>query len=169
MLRRFVLLLLAGVAPVAAGCGDERGAGAETPGAAVKAFLQPFAEAPAPGSEAGDSEVDCGAAVAALTAYTGDTGGMTSPSTIASEVRREETDGDSSLVTVHLRYGSGDDTPESLRPPAEGTAKVLVVRRDGRWWVATPQAFNPLHTADGGFTVGELRAEHRELLESAKR
>ncbi len=48
------------------------------------------------------------------------------------------------------------------------TVKVLTVRRGGRWFVATPDAVNPLHARTGGFTEAQLRADHAKLLAAAK-
>jgi hypothetical protein len=117
--------------------------------------------------ESGGSRVECGGVVLLLTGYTGDTGEMAQPSKITGTPVSAETRGDTSIVTVDLRYESSYRLLPA--PPREATAKVLVVRRDGRWWVATPQAFNPLHTRDGGFSERELRAQHEELLAAAAR
>lgn len=114
-----------------------------------------------------DPRFNCGAEVVLRVSYTGDTGKMLPPSKISGTPVSADTSGDESIVSVAMRYDSdqryGSTAP---RPSAAATIKVLVVKREGSWWVATPQAFNPLHAADGGFRESELRDQHEELLAS---
>jgi hypothetical protein len=115
--------------------------------------------------DAGENErANCGALVVLHVQYTGDTGEMAAPTRIAGTPVDTETTGDESVVTVAMRY-SADPDNSAPAPPAEARIRVLVVRRDDRWYIATPRAFNPLETRDGGMTADELRAEHRRLLE----
>lgn len=113
-----------------------------------------------------DPQVNCGAAVVFLVMYTGDTGKMLPPTKIFGSPVSAETSADASTVTVDMRYESppplgADTTPP---PPSKATIKVLVVKREGSWWVATPQAFNPLFAAEGGLSESQLRDQHRKLL-----
>ena len=112
-----------------------------------------------------DGRIACGGITYMLVAYTGDTGRMAAPSSIAGTPTSAETDGDTSVVTVEMEYRSRSTGRTSPPPPPKATIKVLAVERDGSWWVATPAAFNPLKAADGGMTEPELRAEHRRLLD----
>jgi hypothetical protein len=112
-----------------------------------------------------DPRVNCGAVVVLLVMYTGDTGQMAPPRTISGNPVSADTAGDRSVVSVAMRYEIDErQTYTAPPPPPEATVNVLVVKRDGSWWVATPQAFNPLHAADGGYNEFELRQLHEELL-----
>jgi hypothetical protein len=112
-----------------------------------------------------DPLVNCGAVVVLLVPYTGDTGEMLPPSRISGTPVSARTSTDESIVTVEMQYASDDRQGSSASaPPAKATIKVLVVKRDGSWWVANPQAFNPVQAADGGFEESALRDQHEELL-----
>lgn len=87
-----------------------------------------------------DPRVNCGATVVLAVMYTGDTGQMAAPSAISGRTVATRTSSDRSVVSVEI------------------------VRRNGSWWVATPEALNPLHATDGGYSESELRQQHRELL-----
>jgi hypothetical protein len=50
----------------------------------------------------------------------------------------------------------GQREDERARPPTE------------RWYIATPQAVNPLQARDAGFNDAELGAERGKLLEAAQ-
>jgi hypothetical protein len=178
---------------VLASC-DGDGSGASSPEAAVEEFLAPFAEEYRPeGSTAGeeiqefwastcarvdprirprlrledegsiDPDVSCGAVVVLLVAETGDTSGMAPPSKILGTPVSAETSFDESIVTVDMRYESRWEWGRRALP-AKARIKVLAIKRQGAWWVATPQAFNPLSAAEGGLSESELRDEHKELL-----
>ena len=113
-----------------------------------------------------DPQVNCGAAVVLLVMYTGDTGKMLPPTKIFGSPVSAETSADTSIVTVDTRY----ESPPALGahsaqpPPSKARVKVLVVKREGSWWVATPQAFNPLFAAEGGLSESQLRDQHKKLL-----
>lgn len=112
-----------------------------------------------------DPRVSCGATVVLAVMYTGDTGQMAAPSAISGRPVGTDTSRDESVVRVEMRYRIDESrTYTAPAPPAVATVNVLVVKRDGSWWVATPKAFNPLHAADGGYSESELRKQHRELL-----
>jgi hypothetical protein len=175
-----------------AGCDRDR-SGASSPEAAVEQFLEPFAEdygseAPTATEEVQefwastcarvdprirprlrfydgpvDPDVNCGALVVLLVADTGDTSGMASPSKILGTPVSAETSLDESIVTVDMRYEVLSE-PARRAPPAKARIKVLVIKRHGSWWVATPQAFNPRSAAEGGLSESELRDQHKELL-----
>jgi hypothetical protein len=186
-------IALAVVLTLVSACGGTRGA--ETPQEAVERFLDVWDDSPSrggdktvrafyeglcrrvdpdirrglgfyPGRPEGE-EVNCGADVAVLAAYTGDTAEMTPPSRITGDVLSVATEGDASVVTVRMRY-EGRATEFTPAPPAQATVKVLTVRRDSVWWVATPAALNPLEARDGGMTEEELRRDHRESLRRAE-
>jgi hypothetical protein len=177
-----------------AGCGGDGASGASSPETAVERFLAPFSEErpPTEGSTASeevkkfwagackqvdprvrrgmrfdeddpmDPLVNCGAGVVLLVSYTGDTGAMLPPSKISGTPVSAHTSADKSIVTVDMQYAT--DERYGNTAPAKATIKVLVVKRDGSWWVATPQAFNPLQAAEGGFEESALRDQHEELL-----
>jgi hypothetical protein len=75
--------------------------------------------------------------------------------------------GNTSIVTVDLRYRT---VPYIQAPPTPTRAriKVLVIKRDQRWWVATPEAFNAAYASRGGLTEPELRRSYARLLAAAK-
>src|SRR4051794_34960137 len=114
-----------------------------------------------------DPLVNCGAVVSLMVAYTGDTGPVAAPDTIKATAISAATRGDTSIVKVALRFtvGRGAMYPA---PPSPVTVKVLTVRRGGRWFVATPDAVNPVHARTGGLTEAQLRADHAKLLAAAK-
>lgn len=183
----------AALALALAGCG---GGGASSPEDAVADFLDPWAKPPRGnvgpagrktrafyrrlcrdvdpdirrGLRVDDqekySELTCGAVVSLLVAYTGDTNEMEPPTSLSGEPLSAGGEGDASVVTVDMRYAARSSSAPA--PPANARVKVLAVRRDGDWYVATPEAFNPLHARDGGFSEAELRAQHREYLDEAE-
>jgi hypothetical protein len=102
-----------------------------------------------------------------MVAYTPDGSGMAAPSTLTGAPGPAKTHADTSIVTVVMRYHAGPGATEPP-PPARATIKVLVARRDGRWWVATPDAFNPVNTRRGGLTERELRADYARLRAAAR-
>lgn len=183
--------LIVAIALLAAGCGGAPGA--DSPELAVKRFLDTWEDwgqdfdsgdrrefyarncrlvdpAIRRGAlfdeEEGYSDGNCGAGVVVAVAYTGDSGEMEDPSRISGDVVSARTEGDRAVVTVRMRYAArpGPYPP----PPASATVKVLAVRRDGAWWVATPLAFNPLKARDGGMSEAELERDHRESLARAE-
>jgi hypothetical protein len=115
---------------------------------------------------AGGERANCGAAVVLMVQYTGDTGEMRAPSRISGTPVGAETSGDESIVTVDMRYSVDSTRSRTVpAPPASARVRALVVKRGGRWYVATPRAFNPLRARDGGMSPAELRAEHDRLLD----
>jgi hypothetical protein len=117
--------------------------------------------------ERGDLRVNCGAGVVLTVMYTGDTGDMDPPSKVSGSPVSADTSASESVVTVDMHYESRPrptGEPSDTAPPANASIKVLVIKRDGAWWVATPQAFNPLAAAEGGVSEAELRRQHSELL-----
>jgi hypothetical protein len=99
------------------------------------------------------SAMNCGAAVAALTFYTGDTGPIAAPRTISGRPLSARVAGDTAIVKTAVRYAPGS--------PA--TVNVLVVKRGDEWWLATPQALNPRLAAKGGLSDAALRTEYGRL------
>jgi hypothetical protein len=194
--RRLALGLLP-LAMCAAGCGGGSGSGSGSPQGAVSGLLAPFAKPLAqrrgdakhvqaqwrslcehvdPKIRRGlhfyentkvDPLVNCGAVVGLMVDYTGDTGLVAAPETIKATPISAASRGDTSVVKVTLRFtvGPGADYPA---PPSPVTVKVLTVRRGGRWFVATPDAVNPLRTRTGGLSEAQLRADHAKLLAAAK-
>lgn len=195
--RLAALGLLALSMMCAAGCSSGSASGDGSPQEAVSGLLAPFAKLPAqrranakqvqavwrslcehvdPNIRRGlhfyektkiDPLVNCGAAVSLMVAYTGETGPVAAPDTINATPISAATRGDTSVVKVTLRFtvGRGSEYPA---PPSPVTVKVLAVRRGGRWFVATPDALNPVHARTGGLTEAQLRADHAELLAAAK-
>jgi hypothetical protein len=98
--------------------------------------------------------------------YTGDTGQMLAPTKISGSPLSAETSADTSVVTVDMRYESGKQHAgtDAPPPPSKATIRVLTVKRVGSWWVATPNAFNPLTALGGGLDEAELRELHEKLL-----
>jgi hypothetical protein len=114
-----------------------------------------------------DPLANCGAVVSLMIAYTGDTGPVAAPETIKASPLSAERRGDTSVVNVRLRF-SVRPAAQYPAPPSPVTVKVLTVRRAGRWFVATPDAVNPVHARAGGLTEAQLRADHAKLLAAAK-
>jgi hypothetical protein len=114
-----------------------------------------------------DAHTACGAVIATMVMDTGEGNGVAPPTTIAGTPRAAATRGNTSIVTVDVRYGPMP-TATLPQPPARATIKVLVVKRNGRWWVATPDAFNAKHASRGGLTASQLRRAHAELLAAAR-
>jgi hypothetical protein len=114
-----------------------------------------------------DARTGCGAVVVLMVLNPPEGSNVGSPATIAGTPRAAVTHGNTSLVTVDVRYRT---VPYINAPPTPTRAriKVLVVKRDGRWWVATPGAFNPVYADRGGLTERELRRSHARLLAAAK-
>ncbi len=77
---------------------------------------------------------------------------------------RRESRGADGFVTVRARYLRADSAAHT---ESAVTLKVLVVRRSGSWWLATPQAFNPGAASHAGLTEAQLRSEYRKLLLAA--
>jgi ketosteroid isomerase-like protein len=107
--------------------------------------------------------------VALAVAYTGDTGQMAPPSRLSGSPVGAKTSGDTSVVTVEMHYSSRKKGSSAPAPPAEAITKVLMVRRDGKWYVATPQSFNPLLARGADPSDAALRRAHRRLLATAAR
>lgn len=122
------------------GCGGDGASGASSPEAAVERF------------------------VALSVMYTGDTGQMRPPSKVVGRPVAAKTSGDQSVVSVAMRYESDPTGSTSPSPPATATIKTLVIKRDDGWWVATPEAFNPIHAAEGGYDETELVRLHQQWL-----
>jgi hypothetical protein len=116
-----------------------------------------------------DKRVNCGAVVVTYTAYTGDTGEMAPPSRISGKPVSARIKGDTSVVSVAMHYAPPKRSVTAPDPPATARIKVLVVRRDGGWFVATPQAFNPRHARVDQFDENALREQHRALLAAARK
>ena len=115
-----------------------------------------------------DPRAMCGAMIALSVGYTGDTHQMARPDTVTGTPVGARTMGDESVVTVEMHY-TVDETGVAVDPPPPATARVgvLVVKRDGAWWVATPRAFNPLHAADGGLDPATLKTDHARRFAAA--
>jgi hypothetical protein len=114
-----------------------------------------------------DAHTACGAVVVTMAMDTGETSGVASPSTIAGTPGAAATHGDTSIVTGDMRYGAMPNAT-APQPPPRATMKILVVKRAGRWWVATPNAFNAKHASRGGLTAPELRHQYAGLLAAAR-
>jgi hypothetical protein len=114
-----------------------------------------------------DARTACGAVVVLMVLNTSEGSNVGPPATIAGTPRAAVTHGNTSLVTVDVRYRTAPyiNTPPT---PTGARIKVLVVKRDGRWWVATPGAFNPVYADRGGLTERELRRSYAKLLAAAK-
>jgi hypothetical protein len=114
-----------------------------------------------------DAHMACGAVVVLMAVNVPDGSGISPPAAMTGTPRGAATHGNTSIVTVDVRYQPMPN-PTAPPPPARATIKVLVVKRDGRWWVATPDAFNPAHAGDGGLTEPELRRSYATLLAAAR-
>jgi hypothetical protein len=129
---------------------------------AIRRGLRPAPEATIPGARTA-----CGAVVATMALDPGEGGDVGAPATISGTPRSAVTHGATSIVTVDVRYRA---SRANSGPPVPGgaTIKVLVVKRDGRWWVATPQAFNPRYASRGGLSIAELRHAYAALRAAAR-
>jgi hypothetical protein len=114
-----------------------------------------------------DAHMACGAVVVTMVIDAGENNGVASPATIAGTPRAAATRGNTSIVTVDVRYGPLPNAT-APQPPPRITLKVLVVKRDGRWWVATPDAFNARYASRGGLTAAQLRHSYAALLAAAR-
>jgi hypothetical protein len=114
-----------------------------------------------------DARTACGAVVVLMVLNTPEGSNVGPPATIAGTPRAAVTLGNTSIVTVDLRYRT---VPYIQAPPTPTRAriKVLVIKRDQRWWVATPEAFNAAYASRGGLTEPELRRSYARLLAAAK-
>jgi hypothetical protein len=116
-----------------------------------------------------DDTLNCGAGTTLAVIYTGDTGEMPAPDAVSGEPLSSTVDGANAYVTVAMTY-TGGNPPGTRHPlPVDARVKVLVVNREGRWWVATPSVFNPLAARDGALSESELRKAHSELLAAANK
>jgi hypothetical protein len=92
----------------------------------------------------------CAGLVVQLAFDAGENGGVAEPSAISGTGRSAHTDGTGSVGRRPRRQGlTGTGR-------ASSTAEVPTVKRDGRWWVAAPQAVNPAVAARGGLTESQL-------------
>jgi hypothetical protein len=114
-----------------------------------------------------DRRAACGAVVMVMALEPGDGSGIAAPATIAGRPRAAVTQVNTSIVTVDVRYRAMPNAT-APPPPARATVRTLVVKRDGRWWVATPNAFNPAYARRGGLTEGQLRQSYAKLLAAAR-
>jgi hypothetical protein len=113
-----------------------------------------------------DADMACGAVVVTMVMDAGEND-VVSPATIAGNPRAAVTHGNTSIVTVDVRYGPMPNAT-APQPPPGAAVKVLVVKRDGRWWVATPDAFNARYASRGGMTAAQLRHSYAALLAAAR-
>lgn len=129
---------------------------------AIRRGLRPNANVTIP-----DRRAACGAVVALMVLSTRENGSVGQAATIAGTPRSAVTHGNESIVTVDVRYRAmpSETVPP---PPARATIHALVVRRGGRWWVATPDAFNPEHAGRGGLSESELHRSYARLLAAAR-
>jgi hypothetical protein len=114
-----------------------------------------------------DAHMACGTVVVTMVMDAGENNGVASPATIAGTPRAAATRGNTSIVTVDVRYGPMPNAT-APQPPPRTSVKVLVVKRDGRWWVATPDAFNARYASRGGLTAAQLRHSYAALLAAAR-
>lgn len=114
-----------------------------------------------------DARTNCGAVLSVLAGDPGEGGPVGSAATMTGTPRSALTSGTTSIVTVVMHYVPLPNLTVPP-PPRSATIKVLTVKRDGHWWVATPHAFNPAVAVHGGETPAELRAEYAKLLAAAR-
>ncbi len=69
--------------------------------------------------------------------YAGETTGIPGPTAFTAKAGRTEQEGKLAFVETSIDY---EGTPDP-----SGPVTVLAVRESGRWWVATPPAFNPAY------------------------
>ena len=114
-----------------------------------------------------DARTNCGAVISVLAGDPGEGGPVGPAATMTGTPRSALTTGNTSIVTVVIHY-----VPVSgltvASPPRSATIKVLTAKRGGRWWIATPHAFNPAVAIGGGETPADLRAEYAKLLAAAR-
>jgi hypothetical protein len=104
-------------------------------------------------------DVDCPSELALELYYTGDTGDVFQLKSFSGKVTGAEAAGDQAVVSVRMTYKSDESAKTYV-------TKTLAVRRDGRWWVATPGALNLL-SAIKGLSEKELQAAYRQYLHQA--
>lgn len=114
-----------------------------------------------------DAHTACGAVIVLMVLNTPENAGIAPPATITGTPRAASTNGNTSIVTADVHYEPMANAT-APPPPARATIKVLVVKRDGRWWVATPDAFNATHASRGGLTEPQLRRSYLKLLAAAR-
>lgn len=115
-----------------------------------------------------DAHTACGAVVVLLALNPPEGSGVAPPAGIVGTPHGAATRGNTSIVTVDVRYQSNSSAIAPRQSPARASIRVLVVKRNGGWWVATPDAFNPIHASGGGLTDPELRRSYANLLAAAK-
>jgi len=124
---------------------------------------------PSPGTTIPDAREACGAIATTLALDPGEGGEVGPPSAVSGTARAAVAHGATSVVTVDLRYSPSPNLSAGApAPPAHATVKALAVKREGRWWVATPEAFNPKHAIQGGMTEPQLRRSYAALLAAAR-
>jgi hypothetical protein len=96
-----------------------------------------------------DPHMACGAVVVTMVMDAGENDRVASPATIAGTPRAATTRDNTSIVTADVRYGPMPNATAPQPPPA-ATVKVLVVKRDGRWWSARPAPSMPSTPAAAG-------------------
>jgi hypothetical protein len=114
------------------------------PLAGACAMLSPDIRAAVRFSEAANADPvrNCSAALALALYYTGDTGEVPAPQGYSGRVTGVDQQGDEAVVSVAMTY---------LYPsgPRSQATNVLVVRREGLWWIATPGELNVLASLHG--------------------
>jgi hypothetical protein len=105
------------------------------------------------------TKTSCGAAVVLRAYYPGENSDVPAPRSISGRPLSSRVTGDTAIVKTAVRFNPG----------TSATVNVLVVNRDGEWWLATPQAINPVIAAKGGLSEAELRSEYRELRAASRR
>jgi hypothetical protein len=190
---RALPLALAALALTLSGCGasaDESsapgaveiapGVGADTPQAAVTDFLSVAGHLggdstklegacrrvapsvrPALRFEASvtPSDTNCAAALSGMLYYAGDNGEFEQPLGLSGKVTGVSEHGDRAVVDVAMRY-------EGASNPGADSTRVLTVREQGKWWIATPMAFNVM-SASQPSTDSELDEQYRRLANEA--
>ena len=121
-----------------------------------------------PENEDGDDMTNCGAGTVLAVMYTGDTGDEPIVEGVSGDPVATREDGETAFVTVDLTYGGRTPPRSADALPATHRAEVMVVNRDGRWWVATPFAFNITEARAGGMSEGELRKSYAEAVAVAE-
>jgi hypothetical protein len=114
-----------------------------------------------------DARTNCGAVISLLAGDPGEGGPVGPAATMTGTPRSALTTGSTSIVTVVIHYVPLPNLTVPP-PPRSATIKVLTAKRNGRWWVGTPRAFNPAVAVRGGETAAELRAEYAKLLAAAR-
>lgn len=102
---------------------------------------------------------DCVAALSLSLYYTGDTGEEgPAPEGFTAKAGDVVEQGDRAFVSVKIAYRG---------LPGDRRVNVLTVREAGRWWVASPYAFNIENTTTP-LDQAALLAQHQELLSAAR-